>query len=127
METILAEHWKSWPGAAITETDTYALRANSNTLCSQSKYWTLTMQHGKSQEVIDRPMAERRIIPEAGTERPFAEESDHKEAGIYVDIVSGDPRFASSDKFEIASLRFIHRDDMESEGYGEYVDQVEEV
>jgi peptide-methionine (R)-S-oxide reductase len=26
-----------------------------------------------------------------------------------------------------ASLRFIHRDDMESEGYGEYLDQVEEV
>jgi len=26
-----------------------------------------------------------------------------------------------------ASLRFIHRDDMESESYGEYLDQVEEV
>ena len=26
-----------------------------------------------------------------------------------------------------ASLRFIHREDMESEGYGEYLDQVEEV
>jgi len=25
-----------------------------------------------------------------------------------------------------ASLRFIHRDDMESEGYGEYLSQVEE-
>ena len=25
-----------------------------------------------------------------------------------------------------ASLRFIHRDDMENEGYGEYLDQVEE-
>ena len=26
-----------------------------------------------------------------------------------------------------ASLRFIHRDDMEAEGYGAYLDQVEEV
>ena len=26
-----------------------------------------------------------------------------------------------------ASLRFIHRDDMEAEGYGEYLDQVENV
>ena len=26
-----------------------------------------------------------------------------------------------------ASLRFIHRDDMEKEGYGAYLDQVEEV
>ena len=26
-----------------------------------------------------------------------------------------------------ASLRFIHRDDMEAEGYGAYLDQVEEI
>jgi len=26
-----------------------------------------------------------------------------------------------------ASLRFVHRDDMEAEGYGAYVDQVEDV
>ena len=26
-----------------------------------------------------------------------------------------------------ASLRFVHRDDMEAEGYGEYLDQVEEI
>jgi peptide-methionine (R)-S-oxide reductase len=26
-----------------------------------------------------------------------------------------------------ASLRFVHRDDMEAEGYGEYLDQVEDV
>ena len=26
-----------------------------------------------------------------------------------------------------ASLRFVHRDDMEAEGYGDYVDQVEDV
>ena len=26
-----------------------------------------------------------------------------------------------------ASLRFIHRDEMEAQGYGEYLDQVEEV
>ena len=147
------------------------------------------MQYGKSQEAIDRLTAEqRRVTQEAGTERPFTGEyNDHTEPGIYVDIVSGEPLFASSDKFESgcgwpsftkpivssninelrdtshgmirtevrsihgdshlghafpdgpadrgglrycinsASLRFIHRDDMESEGYGEYLDQVEEV
>jgi peptide-methionine (R)-S-oxide reductase len=26
-----------------------------------------------------------------------------------------------------ASLRFVHRDDMEAEGYGQFIDQVEEV
>ena len=112
---------------------------------------------------------------------------DNKEPGIYVDVVSGEPLFASSDKFDSgsgwpsftkpiepanvneirdtahgmirtevrsvhgdshlghvfpdgpgdrgglrycinsASLRFVHRDDMEAEGYGDYLDQVEDV
>jgi peptide-methionine (R)-S-oxide reductase len=144
------------------------------------------MQYQKSQKVIDQLTPEqRRVTQEAGTERPFSGEyNDHKEPGIYVDVVSGEPLFASSDKFESgcgwpsftkpivstnikalrdtshgmtrtevrsthgdshlghvfpdgppdrgglrycinsASLRFIHRDDMEREGYGEYLDQV---
>ena len=147
------------------------------------------MRYEKSQEAIDRLTVEqRRVTQEAGTERPFTGKyHDHTEPGIYVDIVSGEPLFASSDKFESgcgwpsftkplvsanikesrdashgmirtevrstsggshlghvfpdgpadrgglrycinsASLRFIHREDMESEGYGEYLDQVEEV
>ena len=173
----------------MSEDEACTLRANSNALGSQTKYWVLIMQYGKSQEAIDRLTAEqRRVTQEAGTERPFTGEyNDHTEPGIYVDIVSGEPLFASSDKFESgcgwpsftkpivsanitelrdtshgmirtevrsthgdshlghvfpdgpadrgglrycinsASLRFIHRDDMESEGYGEYLDQVEEV
>jgi hypothetical protein len=40
-------------------------------------------------------------LREAGTERPFTGEyNDQTEPGIYVDIVSGEPLFASSDKFE---------------------------
>src|SRR4051795_12875988 len=60
------------------------------------------MQYGKSQEAIDRLTVEqRRVTQEAGTERPFTGEyNDHTEPGIYVDIVSGEPLFASSDKFE---------------------------
>ena len=126
-----------------------------------------------------------RVTQESGTERPgTGEYLKNKEPGIYVDIVSGEPLFASSDKFESgcgwpsftrpiepanikelrdvshgmirtelrsshgdshlghvfpdgpvdrgglrycinsASLRFIHRDDMEAEGYGAYLDQV---
>jgi peptide-methionine (R)-S-oxide reductase len=146
------------------------------------------MRYTKSQEAIERLTPEqRRVTQEGATERPFTGEyNDHKEPGIYVDIVSGEPLFASADKFEShcgwpsftkpivpahikelrdashgmirtevrsahgdshlghvfpdgptdrgglrycinsASLRFIHRDDMEREGYGEYLDQVEE-
>ena len=129
-----------------------------------------------------------RVTQESGTERPgTGEYLDNKQPGIYVDIVSGEPLFASADKFEShcgwpsftkpiepanvaelrdssfgmirtevrsrhgdshlghvfedgpidrgglrycinsASLRFIPRDEMEAEGYGEYLDQVEEV
>jgi len=129
-----------------------------------------------------------RVTQQSGTERPgTGEYLDNKEPGIYVDIVSGEPMFASSDKYDSgcgwpaftkpiesaninelrdtsngmarievrsvhgdshlghvfpdgpadrgglrycinsASLRFIHRDDMEAEGYGAYLDQVEDV
>ena len=143
----------------------------------------------KSPEAIARLNREPyRVTQESGTERPGTGEHLHnQEPGIYVDIVSGEPLFASSDKYESgcgwpsftkpiepayvnelvdsshgmirtevrsshgdshlghvfndgprdkggmrycinsASLRFIHRDDMEAEGYGEYLNQVEEV
>jgi peptide-methionine (R)-S-oxide reductase len=129
-----------------------------------------------------------RITQQNGTEAPgTGEYLDNTEPGIYVDIVSGEPLFASSDKFDSgcgwpsftkpiepanvnelrdtthgmirtevrsahadshlghvfadgprdrgglrycinsASLRFIHRDDMEAEGYGAYLNQVEDV
>lgn len=123
----------------------------------------------------------------SATEPPFRNAFwDHHEAGIYVDVVSGEALFSSSDKFDSgtgwpsfvrplepahvvevedhaygmrrvevrsanadshlghlfpdgpgpeglrycinsASLRFIHREDMAAEGYGDYIDQVEEV
>lgn len=147
------------------------------------------MKYEKSQPAIDLLTAEqRRVTQENGTERPFTGEyNDNKEPGIYVDIVSGEPLFASTDKFESgtgwpsftkpivaanineiqdgsygmvrtevrsihgdshlghvfpdgpadrgglrycinsASLRFIPRDAMKAEGYGEHLNQIEEV
>jgi peptide-methionine (R)-S-oxide reductase len=128
-----------------------------------------------------------RVTQEGATERPGTGEYLHNdEPGIYVDVVSGEPLFASSAKFDSgsgwpsftkpiepanvneltdrsygktrtevrsahgdshlghvfddgpedrggmrycinsASLRFVHRDDMEAEGYGAYLSQVEE-
>ena len=143
----------------------------------------------KTPEAIKRLTAEQyRVTQQNATERPgTGEYLNNHEAGIYVDIVSGEPLFASADKFESgcgwpsftkpiepanvkelsdashgmvrtevrsahgdshlghvfddgprdrgglrycinsASLRFIRRDDMEKEGYGAYLDQVEEV
>ena len=102
----------------------------------------------KTPEAVARLSPEQyRVTQESGTEAPGSGELlDNHEPGIYVDIVSGEPLFASSAKFESgcgwpsftrpistkavndsASLRFMHRDDMAAEGYGAYQDQVEEV
>jgi peptide-methionine (R)-S-oxide reductase len=143
----------------------------------------------KDPDAIARLTPEQyRVTQESATERAgTGEYLDNKEPGIYVDIVSGEPLFASSDKYESgcgwpsftkpiesaninelrdtsygmirtevrsthgdshlghvfpdgpkdrgglrycinsASLRFVPRDQMEAEGYGAYLDQVEDV
>ena len=143
----------------------------------------------KTPEALARLTPEQfRVTQKSGTEMPGTGELlDNHEPGIYVDVVSGEPLFASSDKFESgcgwpsftkpivdthvneirdvshgmvrtevrsahgdshlghvfpdgprdrgglrycinsASLRFVHRDDMEREGYGAWLDQVEDV
>jgi len=143
----------------------------------------------KDPEAIAKLSPEQyRVTQQSGTERAGTGQYLHnKEPGIYVDIVSGEPLFASADKYESgcgwpsftkpiepanvhelrdsthgmvrtevrsahgdshlghvfpdgprdrgglrycinsASLRFVHRDDMEREGYGAYLDQVEEI
>ncbi len=146
-------------------------------------------QYAKTKEALARLSPEQfRVTQQSGTERPWTGEyNDNKQPGIYVDVVSGEPLFASSDKFESgcgwpsftkpiepayveelrdvtfgmvrtevrskfgdshlghvfedgprdrgglrycinsASLRFVHRDDMAAEGYGDYLNQVEDV
>ncbi len=143
----------------------------------------------KSAEAVSRLSPEQfRVTQESGTYRPGSGEYlDNHEPGIYVDIVSGEPLFDASDKFESgcgwpsftkpiepmhvnelrddshgmtrtelrsahgdshlghvfsdgpidrgglrycinsASLRFIHIDDMAGEGYGDFIDQVEDI
>jgi peptide-methionine (R)-S-oxide reductase len=143
----------------------------------------------KTAEAVARLTPEQfRVTQQSATERPgTGEYLSNKKPGIYVDIVSGEPLFASSDKYESgcgwpsftkpiepahinelrdishgmvrievrsasgdshlghvfpdgppdrgglrycinsASLRFVSRDKMEAEGYGAYLDQVEEV
>ena len=56
----------------------------------------------KSPEAIAKLTAEQyEVTQRNGTERPGTGEYLHnREPGIYVDIVSGEPLFASSDKFD---------------------------
>lgn len=147
------------------------------------------MTYRKTDEAIRKLTPEQfRVTQQSGTERPFTGEyNDNKRPGIYVDIVSGEPLFASSDKFDSgcgwpsftkpivpanveelhdrshgmirtevrskhgdshlghvfpdgprdqgglrycinsASLRFIPREEMGSEGYGAFINQVEDI
>jgi peptide-methionine (R)-S-oxide reductase len=59
-------------------------------------------EYRKNPEAISRLSPEQyRVTQRDGTERPFENEYwDNKEPGIYVDVVSGEPLFASTDKFE---------------------------
>src|SRR5450755_3815498 len=146
-------------------------------------------KYSKNPDAIAKLSPEQfRVTQESATERPgTGEYLNNKKPGIYVDIVSGEPLFASSDKYESgcgwpsftkpiepanvselrditlgmvrtevrsahgdshlghvfndgprdrgglrycinsASLRFVHRDDMEAQGYGAYLDQVEDI
>jgi peptide-methionine (R)-S-oxide reductase len=144
-------------------------------------------EYRKDLDAISRLTPEQyRVTQESATEYPgTGEYLYHDEPGIYVDVVSGAPLFASSDKYDpgtgwpsftrpidpanvterpdareggtevrsahgdshlghvfpdgpsdrcglrycinSAALRFVHRDDMAAEGYGAYLNQVEEV
>jgi len=62
----------------------------------------MSVRYRRSEEALARLTPEQhRVTQREGTERPFTgEHLNNKAAGIYVDIVSGEPLFASSDKFE---------------------------
>jgi peptide-methionine (R)-S-oxide reductase len=56
----------------------------------------------KTPEALARLTPEQhRVTQQNGTERPFHNAfHDHKAAGLYVDVVSGEPLFTSLDKFD---------------------------
>jgi peptide-methionine (R)-S-oxide reductase len=145
----------------------------------------MAQQYNKNPDAVGALSPEQyHVTQKNGTERPFTGEYwDNHEPGIYVDVVSGEPLFASVDKFDSgsgwpsftkpidsengpnivekrdfshlmirtevrsahgdshlghvfgdgpraegglrycinsAALRFIHLDDLEAEGYGQY-------
>ena len=59
-------------------------------------------KYSKTEEALRKLTSEQyRVTQQSGTEYPGSGEYLHNhEPGIYVDIVSGEPLFASSDKFE---------------------------
>jgi peptide-methionine (R)-S-oxide reductase len=62
-------------------------------------------KYNKNPEAVSRLSPEQyRVTQRNGTERPFENAYwDNKEPGIYVDVVSGEPLFASINKFHSGS------------------------
>ena len=148
----------------------------------------MTIYRKTDEAIAALTLEQRRVTQQNGTERPGTGALlGNKAPGIYVDIVSGEPLFASADKYESgcgwpsftkpiepanvaeltdrslfmtrtevrskhgdshlghvfddgprdrgglrycinsASLRFVPRDEMAAQGYGDYVAQVEDV
>jgi peptide-methionine (R)-S-oxide reductase len=62
----------------------------------------MAQDYRKDPEAVSRLSPEQyNVTQESGTEPPFRNEYwDKKEPGIYVDVVSGEPLFASLDKYD---------------------------
>ena len=62
----------------------------------------MAQEYKKNPAAVDALSPEQyHVTQKNGTERPFTGEYwDNHEPGIYVDVVSGEPLFASVDKFE---------------------------
>jgi peptide-methionine (R)-S-oxide reductase len=62
----------------------------------------MSVQYNRNPAAVDALSPEQyHVTQENGTERPFTGEYwDNHEPGIYVDVVSGEPLFASVDKFD---------------------------
>ncbi|WP_274012474.1 peptide-methionine (R)-S-oxide reductase MsrB [Vibrio parahaemolyticus] len=73
-------------------------------LIDEKKLLSKVKEYNKpSQSKIKSTLTELQyyVTQEEGTERPFDNEYwDNKEAGIYVDIVTGEPLFSSTDKYK---------------------------
>jgi methionine-R-sulfoxide reductase len=79
--------------------------------CAAEKAITVIPQEGDSNAMYSKPSEEvlkekltplqYKVTQHEETERPFSNEYyDNKEPGIYVDIVSGEPLFSSTEKYK---------------------------
>jgi peptide-methionine (R)-S-oxide reductase len=72
---------------------------------AKSRSFTVTQEYRKTPEALSRlSRQQRRVTQDDQTEPAFRNQYwDNHEAGIYVDVVSGEPLFASVDKYDSGS------------------------
>lgn len=72
--------------------------SSADTLANNKEQYMKPDKEALKQQLTD---LQYKVTQEEGTERPFQNEYwDNKKAGIYVDIVSGEPLFSSRDKYD---------------------------
>jgi peptide methionine sulfoxide reductase msrA/msrB len=63
--------------------------------------WSYEVKFDKEKAILALSPIQKKVTQKDGTEPPFKNEyNDNKKEGIYVDIVSGEPLFASIHKFD---------------------------
>ncbi|MEM8833127.1 MAG: peptide-methionine (R)-S-oxide reductase MsrB [Pseudomonadota bacterium] len=68
---------------------------------SQEKENMIMTKSGNEVSIDHLTDEQKYVTMEGGTEKPFQNKYwDHKEDGIYVDIINGKPLFSSTDKFD---------------------------
>ena len=67
-------------------------------------FWCSATSEEREEAINSLTSEQKRVALNDGTEKPFENEYwDHKETGIYVDVISGEPLFSSLDKFDSSS------------------------
>lgn len=75
-------------------------QSNKNNM-NNNKPWLSFTAEMKAEKIKTLTPIQYKVTQEEGTEQPFKNEYDsNKEKGIYVDVVSGEPLFLSSDKYD---------------------------
>ena len=76
---------------------------NATTTSTQAKGWNVDTFHRPSDKELKQKLTpeQYQVTQHEGTEPPFRNAYwDNHEAGIYVDVVSGEPLFSSLDKYD---------------------------
>jgi peptide-methionine (R)-S-oxide reductase len=103
---VLPSNFSNWPATGIFEYSVLAFRDRAaRSVEAQRRRIKFMATYNKNPEALKRLTPEQyRVTQRDGTERPFENEYwDNKEPGIYVDVVSGEPLFASVNKYDSQS------------------------
>ena len=100
-ETEMIRPDQSGRSLASVEKQASSSKKNLQTEPKEPGYWKRFKTMSKKDLKEKLTDLEFKVTQEDGTERPFSNKYwDNKKAGVYVDVVSGEPLFSSLDKYD---------------------------